>query len=683
MTACAVPEDPSQEHHCEEASDRLGHRACVHRIDDVERWAELTLPSENIQQIRSTKFLFPAHEQARLPPLFLDLNNEDWHHDLLVEGFPDSFAGMTVEEYERAILSGAQREFYAGALVEYLIAGDTVAYGYNVWDDVTQPEWGLTCEQALDVEDTMNDRFGPTPGVFIPFGKQQREWMRDCVPAYYDPDVGIDYEAYSVADGFGYVRRYRLPELAAATSDWSLDWKDVLILDDAPLDIETVVSGVVTATRQSELSHLNVRSTARGTPNCYVQDAYALLEQWDGELVRLRCSEKSWDIRSATLAEAGDFWDQLRPEPVEVPEPDLEFEELNGLLDLPTPDAAQRASAVARYGSKGANLATLYQRIDGDLTFPGFVIPFAWYDRFMSSGTWTVDLGDGPSQHTFAETIEVWLEDPQFAEDGSVRRPRLEALRTAMEASPVDAQLLSELETWVQSTWGDETTMVRFRSSSNAEDSLSFSGAGLYSSTSACVADQSDGDTVGPSGCDADENDERDVRRGLTKVWASTWNMAAFEEREWFGIDHRAVAMGILVNTRSKAEQANVVAFTGQPNNLTDPRWLVNAQAGELDVVGAPAGVLPERVLLTMDDGTVTNIQRVSPSTELPAGEWVLSAETLEQLGAALSVASEVFPLDVTPPAGTTVLWDTEWKLTSAGRLVIKQIRPTAFDQGD
>src|SRR5262245_60640343 len=135
--------------------------------------------------------------------------------------------------------------------------------------------------------------------------------------------------------------------------------------------------------------------------------------------------------------------------------------------------------------------------------------------------------------------------------------------------------------------------MVRFRSSSNAEDSLRFNGAGLHDSTSACLADDGDGDDRGPSRCDRDEPEERGVCRALTRVWASLWNPKAVHERAWYGMDQRQVAMGVLVDARIKDERANIVAFTGNPSLRGDPRYLVNAQPGDRDVVSAGPGLWP------------------------------------------------------------------------------------------
>src|SRR5690606_30764582 len=54
---------------------------------------------------------------------------------------------------------------------------------------------------------------------------------------------------------------------------------------------------------------------------------------------------------------------------------------------------------------------------------------------------------------------------------------------------------------------------IRFRSSTNVEDSEHFTGAGLYDSYSGCLLDDLDGDNNGPSICDPDESEERGVFR--------------------------------------------------------------------------------------------------------------------------------------------------------------------------
>src|SRR6185436_15721651 len=89
---------------------------------------------------------------------------------------------------------------------------------------------------------------------------------------------------------------------------------------------------------------------------------------------------------------------------------------------------------------------------------------------------------------------------------------------------------------------------IRFRSSTNVEDSDSFTGAGLYDSYSGCLLDDLDGDTAGPSHCDPTEEDERGVFRAIQRVYASFYNDNAFLERLRHGVKENEVGMGVLVH---------------------------------------------------------------------------------------------------------------------------------------
>ncbi len=666
----------SEPKECAEAAERLGYQVCVHTVTEEEIWQSVTAQTNQVTQPRTTKYIVPARKGARLPTLFMDVGAFEMHLIFMVNAFPDIFPGLTAEEYERLILDPGEREFFAGTIYEYNVDNNERIFGFVVWDEQKSVETTIECAEFKSVHAELSRVFTIGQLAVVPATGFQRDVLKDCDVPQYDPFEEIEYEPYTVAMGYGTVRRYTLPELSAATDAAEFGWQDILILDEAPLDIETVVSGAVTGTRQGALSHLNVRSAARNTPNCYLKNAYELFEEWEGELVRLQCGEKVLTVEAATSEEAEEWWNELRPEPVAVLQPDLAARDFVGLLELPTDTANERATGLIRYGSKGLNLAALYQRIDPELQLVGFLIPFHYYDQFTSANSWSVDMGSGLEQLTFAETIAKWLDNTSFYTDGALRRERLDAVRAAMRAAPCDEDLVAALESEIVDRYGSNEVMVRFRSSSNAEDSLRFNGAGIYSSTSVCVADDLDEDEVGPSRCDVDQPNERGVCRGLTKVWSSLWRSVAFEERGWYGIDHNDVAMGILVNTRTKGELANIVAFSGNPTSPGDDRYLVNAQVGELDVVSAAPGVWPEKNLLTVEDGVVTEIDRVSGSSELPDGAYAVSNEELGDLGAVLWQVARDFPNDAETPAGSDLLFDTEWKIRGDGQLIIKQVRP-------
>jgi hypothetical protein len=661
---------------CAEAEARLGVRVCEHHVPDLATWSTLALPVDFVDQVRTGKYLVPARADARLPALVMDVHAYELHYRFLREGFPELFAELTAPEYDALVSDPAQREFFAGSLTEYRRADGSIVFGAVAWDPQTDLATTIPCEPFQGLHAALAEVFAAGPLVIVPTGDLQREVLAGCDVPQYDATAAVEYEPYTAAVGFGTVRRYTPAEFAAATAAAAYGFQDILVLAEAPLDVESVISGAVTGGRQVELSHLNVRSAARGTPNCYVRDAHARLAAWDGQLVRLECGKTDLEVRAATPEEARAWWDQLRPDPVEIPAPDLDWPELMPLLDLPTTSADERLLAVRRYGAKGSNLATLYQRIDAKYQLPGFLLPFHYYGQFIATQTWQVDLGAGIEQLSFAAVIDRLLADPAFRSDPVLRRARLGALYEAMRDGDCDPALLSDLHDRLLATFGAADVMVRFRSSSNAEDALGFGGAGLYESTSACLADDLDADKAGPSACDPGEPEERGVCRAMKKVWASLWLGRAFEEREWYGIDHADAAMAVLVDLRFGDELANMVVFTGDPNLTGDDRFLVNAQAGDLEVVSPEPGTWPEKTRLTLVDGAVTKIDRVRGSSELPEGQQVLSDAQLQELGAQLWKIRESFPLDDAAPPDAEILLDTEWKVRPDKSLLIKQIRP-------
>ena len=669
-TSCgdAVPND------CERANAQLGMTVCLHNVDE-ESWRNLAVEVAAIDQVRATKYIVPATSDARVPTLIIDAHTFDTHFQFLVQAFGDRFPGLSLAEYAQLITDASRRELYAGSLTEYRTDGGS-HYGFVVWDDQRGVNTAVSCSQFEYVHRELSKHVGLSPLSVVPTTPYQTEVLQDCTVPWFDANAAVNYEAYSRGIGYGTLRRYTLAELEQATQRDDFGFQDIIVVDSAPLDIETVISGSITGTRQGELSHLNVRAVARGTPNCYQRNAYELTAQWDNKLVRVDCAGNGLTITETTVVEAQAWWNQLKPTPVDVPEADTEWTLLPTLLETATTTAADRNVALQRYGAKGSNLASLYQRVDSARQLAGFLVPFSYYTQFMSDNHWTVDLGDGPQQRSFADTIAHYLQDPTFAADGAVRRQRLLEFQTAMETAPCADRVVAALVQRIDAVFGSTDVMVRFRSSSNAEDSASFSGAGLYESTSVCAADDADADDVGPSRCDADKANERGVCRGLTRVWSSLWAPKAFSERAWFGIDHSKVAMAVLVNARSKREQANIVAFTGDPGRGGDSRYLVNAQLGELAVVSARPGVWPEKTLLTMTNGQVTGIDRARESSETQPGDVVLADEQLKILGSELAIVATVYPFDHAVPSGRDLLFDTEWKILEDGRLIIKQIRP-------
>lgn len=679
LVGCPGSDSPSREPRldddtqCSEASKRLGELVCLNRVPTYDAWLSIGAGLTAIDQVRAAKYMLPARDDARLGPVFLNSKRFDLHYEFLVEAFGDLFPSLSPQDYLALLFDPERQEYFVGALIEFRLASGETKLGFTLGEDSRQPGM-LACADLRKLHGELASRvFAGKSLAVVPSSKQQLAWMERCDLPLIDPSKNVTYEVYHRAVGYGTVRLVQASKLSDALQHSELGLEDILVIDAAPADLDTIVSGVITGTRQGPLSHLAVRSASRGTPNCFLAGAHGYLSAFKDKLVRMECASTSLEVREASLDEATKFWDSLRPTPVTIPEPDASYDTLVRLdaLALDTPE--ERALAVRRFGAKGTNLVWLRQNMATSFTPDGFLIPLAFYLRFLEQETFEEkDLG----LVSFADALNRWLDDATFLSNAQLRRERLVTLQEAMRDASCDPTLIATVAEHIVSVFGKETETVRFRSSSNAEDGAFFNGAGLYDSYSGCLADDLDDDDTGPSRCDPEEPKERGVCRALKKVWASTWNIKAFEERAFYGIDQRRAAMGVLVNARSEAERANLVAFTGNPTRLSDARYLVNAQTGEIPVVSPMPGVFPEQSLLRIVDGTVSEIERVAVSSELPEGTRVLSDAHLKQLGAELARLAKLYPFDASPPSGRTFLLDTEWKVMPDNSLRIKQVRP-------
>ncbi|MEM9454084.1 MAG: PEP/pyruvate-binding domain-containing protein [Myxococcota bacterium] len=666
-------ECPPHEDVCAQAEQRLSHRVCTHTVDDEAQWTQLSVGGgPAIGGLRRLgKYLAPASSTARLPTLFSDANSYRLHFCLMSAGFEPLFPGLTTADYARLIMTHAGREFYAGSVYEFQDP-DPVRFGFSI-ETALRPEQMLPPETVYAIYQQLSDRFALGELGYLPRGTLQEQtaqaWIDPPFPVLSAQDDGVTLEVYTPGIAFGRVRLHHGGE------PHDFGWQDIVVFDQVPIDLEGVVGAAVTGQRQDILSHLNVLSAQRGTPNFFVDEAIAAFSPHEGQLVRVEAEPGTYKVRPATEDEAEAYWAQQRPA-AEVENPaQLDYEQLDSFTAIPTATPQERALARARFGAKTVGLATLAPLIDTRYQTPGLGVPFHYYDEFMTTNSWSIDLGEGPQAATYAETIAAWLDDDQFRTNASVRKERLAALREQMRSGGVVSPTLTQaLRERIIAEFGSDTVMVRIRSSSNAEDTPTFNGAGLYDSTSACAADSVAPGPPTTSACDPSK-ELRTLERALAKVWASLWNFGAFEEREYYQLDHRQIAMGATVSLRFEDERANGVAFTGDPVDPRRSRFTVNAQAGEIDVVSPTPGITAELTFLTIDDGEVVEIERAVESSLVPNGQPVVSEDHLEELGGLMAELEQIYPVDDQDESLEDPILDLEFKVTHDDALVIKQIR--------
>jgi hypothetical protein len=371
-----------------------------------------------------------------------------------------------------------------------------------------------------------------------------------------------------------------------------------------------------------------------------------------GQLVRIRVSGAGFELREATAEEVDAFVRTREPQGERVaPRRDLG---VRGVVDL----ASRSLADLPAIGAKAAQLAELGRIHIGDvgcagpLTVPknSFAIPVVHYaEHFERSGA--------------RELLEQAMAEPDFRVDAARREQVLGDVRRRILETPVEPELLREIEEAIAARFGTER--VRFRSSSNTEDLPGFNGAGLYESLSVALGDP-----------------DRRVDDGLRTVWASLWNTRAYDEREFGHIDQSQVAMGVLVHQTFIAERANVIAIS---RDLLDPTradiHYLNAQEGEASVANPAPGVATEQLIhhWRLIEGT-PEIEYQAKSS-LTHGSDVLSLRDVQAISCRLRAVHDHFQARLDP--GYENRWfamDVEIKVVGPERQVVfKQARPYSF----
>jgi hypothetical protein len=229
----------------------------------------------------------------------------------------------------------------------------------------------------------------------------------------------------------------------------------------------------------------------------------------------------------------------------------------------------------------------------------------------------------------------------------------------------------------------DQNQKIRFRSSTNVEDSEQFTGAGLYDSYSGCLADELDGDEDGPSICDPCENNERGVFRAIRKVFASFYNDNAFLERLRHDINETQVGMAILAHHSfpDEIELANGVATIEKRGSGYNMYITLVTQDGAVSVTNPDPASIPEEVSVRVySSGTVGPPKLIRASNMVPLGATVMDwDQDYRDLTDLLADVSTEF---ASVTGKTEYLLDLEYKkmapggaVMPAGGLVIKQVR--------
>ena len=323
---------------------------------------------------------------------------------------------------------------------------------------------------------------------------------------------------------------------------------EIVLLQDSYPDL-VPVSGVLSTTFSTPLSHVNLRAKAWGIPNAGLRDAARRYASLHRKVVVFEVGAVEHVLREATQAEIA-AWKAARQaeRTVRVPPADLGPTELRSLKALKRADARVYGAKAANLGEiAGAGLRLVYVPA-------GFAVPFSAYAAHMK-------------RHGLDAVIERTLAEPT--------RARLADLRDRIMAAELDPALLDAVAGRVERELRGRGVFVR--SSTNAEDLEGFNGAGLY-------------DTV------PNVKGREALGRAIKQVWASLWSPLAVKERAFFGIDQRAVQAGALIQVGVNASAAGVLVTRNLFDAEDDHSFTINAKRG-LGIKVVAGTTIPEQVV--------------------------------------------------------------------------------------
>ena len=596
------------------------------RLDDA---ATFDSYAEQLGGEKFTKFVIDLKTDAIY---YFDVNIYKVHKDFIFQELyhkPKTRAAVRVfdKNYGRN-----KTDFLMCYLVHHLAA--------NVWTLAFWDGDQATAEHVRHAYNRMKETFYLGADVkFRPDSSYQERIAKQLteVPVILNDQIyqATDYVAFNPGSAIGTLR---IVPAHVPLNELALDPGEVVVLH-APLSDITPVAGIISEQFSTPLSHVSLRAHAWGIPSIGLRGAAEKLAAFEGTAVYLEAKGGEYTLRAATEEEIA-AKQTRKQKPVVLPLADLTVSALATLNEM-------RAKDAVLYGTKAANLGEIVAaQLPGFEVPPGFGVPFFYYDAHLK-------------KNGLDHQITAMLAEAGFADESSVRKQRLAALRQAIVAAPVSDELREKVDAALQVLPG-AAAGVFVRSSTNAEDLPDFNGAGLY-------------DTI------PNQHGTQEVLGAIKQVWASVWNYAAYEDRQRAGIAHTKVYAGAFIEVGVPAQAAGVL-ITQHPTDPTDQKnYTINAKSG-LGMAVVDGNKVPESLIVSWYNHGIRVLSR-SAEDKLLVFDEKGGVRELENPNKGKSVLSNAMAIALADTARRlTQLFknnrlDIEW-VFAGDKLYIVQTRP-------
>jgi len=463
-------------------------------------------------------------------------------------------------------------------------------------------------------------------------------------------------------------------DVSAALGDGRLHLDDILVTDRVPAELP-VLAGYLALEPATPNSHVALLARSLALPFAYANGAglQAEIASLYGKEVLLVVENTNHACRITLTDTTGLLTPERRQEILDSKQAgtlDITPVALAG-TDWLTVDSLTPAD-IRYVGGKAANFGFLRRSLPNDTPTPVIAFTFDLWEAYLAQTL--------PGGQTLRQRINGRLGNYTFPPDVYSLRTNLAAVRNLItDTADFNATQRAEIVAALQQA-GFGGRKIRFRSSTNVEDTDTFNGAGLYDSFSGCLEDDLDGDTRGPSLCDPTEPNERGVFRAMRKVYASFYNENAFLERLRFGVNETNVGMALLVHYSSPdpEELANGVALLSidKTSGTRQAGARIVTQLGAESVTNPDPTKRPETVMTSFTGTSTLGAELVLVTSSslttngAPVMPWEADYRTLlDQLNTATLAYEDYYP------AKTAFELDFEFKRIVPGHVGLKQVR--------
>ena len=629
--------------------------------------------ANSFEQVRWVKFALVPAEPWRV--YFQDCRKFPFHYDFATQRLAP-FVGMSREAFDQATLHTQGQQLVLGAVLFPPRSNlNEFAVQFVGLDEYSPAQIAAWMGQ---VRNAVHSATGAQP-LYMPVYEQTETARREATTlaqlgvtvASIDRWTTLNH-VYSAGWTIGRLRFFPAAEIEAAFNSGALLPTDILLTDGLPAGTP-LVAGIITLTPQTPNSHSAILAQSFGIPFAHLPDAadQARLRSLDGRKIVLRATVSQGQGAVKVIDAEGVLPAQIEADllALKAPQPiGYTPRRTAGVLSKPVEQLLP--ADVKYYGGKAVNYGLLRRTIPANCV-PGVALSFDLWDAFLNQPL-----------PAFGRTLREEIA-ARLAPHQAYPPPQMAQLKTALANIRTLIRQLSgipvaERTAILDALSGfDPLRKIRFRSSTNLEDGATFTGAGLYDSYSGCLADDTDGDTTGPSHCDPNEPEERGVFRAIQRVFASFYNDNAYLERIRHGVVEPECGMAVLVHHSfpDEFELANGVASLAwrfQGSSTVVQGELVT-QTGAESVTNPDGTASPEVVDLYRYNAT-NYFTPQQNSSRVPLGAQVMAWQTDYAQFANLFAAVGSAWRQLTP-ARTVFSLDFEYKKDANHGLVVKQVR--------